>query len=275
MENSQKGFASAILIALVVILAGALGYVTLVKKSVPVEQQQTNKITQSSKPQSAVDIISGIGYFLIPKRGEQTNKEFLRTLKGEVIYQHRDNGSFNIYKISATGENNVLLYKNSTPLMQNRNAMNPRLSADGHRISFAATAGKGGRDEYWNRFSMNIDGSNLVQETNYNDESVSKGGDYPFGDLTGHPEASREKDLVVKAGSIYFDNGSGGFRLIYSHKNFNDYDNPGASEVSWSPDKNYVIFALRENGGNEIMIVSKDGTQLAKLANGWLPTWIY
>lgn len=41
MKNIQtKGFANIILIVAVVILVGALGYVTLVKKSAPVEQQQ-------------------------------------------------------------------------------------------------------------------------------------------------------------------------------------------------------------------------------------------
>lgn len=223
-------------------------------------------------------LLAAVGYFLmpiVPKMGEQTNKDFLRTLKGEVIYQHRDGGNFNIYKISATGDNNILLYKNSTPLMQNRNAMNPRLSKDGSRITFAAMAGRGGNDEYWNRFSMNIDGSNLTQETNYNYDSVSRGGDYPFGDLTGHPESSREKDIVVSAGSIYVTSGPRERRLVYSHQNYNEWGNPGASEVSWSPDKNYIIFALNENGSNEIMITSKDGTQLAKLANGWNPTWKY
>jgi hypothetical protein len=39
---NQKGFANIILIIFVVVLVGALGYVTLVKKPAPVEQPQTN-----------------------------------------------------------------------------------------------------------------------------------------------------------------------------------------------------------------------------------------
>ncbi len=39
---NQRGFANIVLIVLVVILAGALGYVTLVKKPAPTEQSQTN-----------------------------------------------------------------------------------------------------------------------------------------------------------------------------------------------------------------------------------------
>lgn len=42
MKNSQKGSANIILIALIVILAGVFGYVTLVKKSVSVDQQQSS-----------------------------------------------------------------------------------------------------------------------------------------------------------------------------------------------------------------------------------------
>lgn len=58
MKNSQtKGFASIILIALVVVLAGALGYVTLVKKSAPVEQQFTATVATSTTAQ--IDVIAG------------------------------------------------------------------------------------------------------------------------------------------------------------------------------------------------------------------------
>lgn len=49
---NQKGFANIVLIVLVVILAGALGYVTLVRKPAPVEQPQTNNLpnTQTTTP---------------------------------------------------------------------------------------------------------------------------------------------------------------------------------------------------------------------------------
>ncbi|MBI2055962.1 MAG: IPT/TIG domain-containing protein [Candidatus Sungbacteria bacterium] len=49
---NQKGFANIILIVLVVVLAGALGYVTLVKKLAPVEQPSTNNSqnTQTTTP---------------------------------------------------------------------------------------------------------------------------------------------------------------------------------------------------------------------------------
>ena len=50
--NNQKGFANIILIILVVVLAGALGYITLVKKPAPTEQPQSNNSqnTQQTPP---------------------------------------------------------------------------------------------------------------------------------------------------------------------------------------------------------------------------------
>lgn len=57
---NQKGFANIVLIILVVILAGVLGYVTLIKKPAPVEQSQTNNSqnTESTMPPPANNSIS-------------------------------------------------------------------------------------------------------------------------------------------------------------------------------------------------------------------------
>lgn len=56
MRKSQKGFANIILIAIVVLLVGALGYVTLVKKSEPIgkEQSSITENTQSVLPTTTV-----------------------------------------------------------------------------------------------------------------------------------------------------------------------------------------------------------------------------
>lgn len=58
--KNQKGFANIVLIVLVVILAGALGYVTLVKKPAPVEQSQTNNLqnTQPTTPPPTNNTVS-------------------------------------------------------------------------------------------------------------------------------------------------------------------------------------------------------------------------
>ena len=52
MNMNQKGFVNILLIVLVVVLAGVLGYVTLVKKPAPTEQPQSNNSqnTQQTPP---------------------------------------------------------------------------------------------------------------------------------------------------------------------------------------------------------------------------------
>lgn len=52
MHMNQKGFVNIVLIVLVVVLAGTLGYVTLVKKSAPTKQPQTSNSqnTQETPP---------------------------------------------------------------------------------------------------------------------------------------------------------------------------------------------------------------------------------
>lgn len=58
--NNQKGFASIVLIVFVVVLVGALGYITLVKKTALVEQPQTNNSqdTQTTTPPPTNNTVS-------------------------------------------------------------------------------------------------------------------------------------------------------------------------------------------------------------------------
>lgn len=53
--NNQKGFVNIALVVLVIVLAGALGYVTLLKKPVPVEQSQSNN-SQNTEPTTPPEI---------------------------------------------------------------------------------------------------------------------------------------------------------------------------------------------------------------------------
>ncbi len=57
---NQKGFANIVIIVLVVVLVGALGYVTFIRKPAPVEQPQTNNSqnTQPTTPPLANNIVS-------------------------------------------------------------------------------------------------------------------------------------------------------------------------------------------------------------------------
>lgn len=263
MKNTQKGFIMPVILVIIALLVIGGGVYYYSQKTKSSENGSSNMNgTLNSNQTSPLTTENSIN-------NNVSTKNFLSTLKGEVVYLHRDGGSsgdLNIYKISATGDNNVLLYKNSSPspLISNRGALKPKWSNDGSKISFASMPG-----EFWSRYSMNSDGSNVVLEENYDRSSIDKFSEFLQANL------SREKDLVVDKGSIYFIDSSGARSLVYKHQNYNDYSNPGASEASWSPDKKYVIFMLNEHGSNEIMIVSKDGTKLAKLADGRDPDWKY
>lgn len=187
-----------------------------------------------------------VGHWIFD-RGEQTNKEFLKTLKGEVVYRSPAvRGDIKHYKISATGNNKVLI-SDSEANKYNQEFMDRFLySGNGDQCNF-------GKKELLS-----------VQERSAN---------------------GRGKGLVVKGPDLYFINEKGEEKLLYKypprsfwHDNIwypveGVWHNGGAQDASWSPDKNYVIFMLNEGGSNEIMIVNKEGTQLAKLANGRAPMW--
>ncbi|GEM_PF-6587800 len=57
---SKKFFANTILIILVVILAGALGYIILVKKPAPTEQSQLNNLQNKQPPVDTAGIDCGV-----------------------------------------------------------------------------------------------------------------------------------------------------------------------------------------------------------------------
>jgi len=60
MHMNQKGFANIFLIVLVVVLVGALGYITLVKKPASIEQPQSNNLqnTQTTTPPPSNNAVS-------------------------------------------------------------------------------------------------------------------------------------------------------------------------------------------------------------------------
>lgn len=73
MKNSQKGFANIILIVAVVILAGALGYVTLVKKSNIAENAQPAKNTTIAETPTATQVTSS------EEKGRETSTKAVNT----------------------------------------------------------------------------------------------------------------------------------------------------------------------------------------------------
>jgi len=199
-------------------------------------------------------IVSGLSYLIYQLNFFKSTSSFLDELKGEIVYEHRDGNFKNIYKIDANGKNKKLLYHNSDiNEYNNQNSMFPMWSEDGSKIYFIAM-----KDGEWNKFIMDLNGNNVSILGNFNiDEIVSRD--------------SRETDISVKTGSIHISGGK-----IYSFK-FYDIDlNPGASEVSWSPDKNFVVFqSCSFIGGCKIMIANKEGTKVVKITSGSKPDWKY
>lgn len=58
--NNQKGFANIILVAVIVVLVGAVGYFVFVKKSIPTIQQTQTPTSQTPTPKIATQSISNI-----------------------------------------------------------------------------------------------------------------------------------------------------------------------------------------------------------------------
>ena len=198
----------------------------------------------------AILVIVGFGYEYIKKIN---NKKFLSQLKGEVVFVRRDNGVLNIYKINANGTGLRMLYHNEDPI--NSNSRMPKWSIDGEYIYFIAM-----RNGKWANFIMDKNG----KDVHLAEESLS------IPDLT-----LKRANLLIKKGSVYWQDQSGRLHLVYRHL-FQDYKfNPGASEASWSPDKKYIIFQVCGFlKGCRIMIADKSG-RVAELTKGQQPDWKY
>lgn len=86
--------------------------------------------------------------------GEYNNRTFLKSLRGEIVYTHRDGNDINIYKISANGKNKKFLYHHQDK--EDSNCFSPRWSANGEKIYFEVV-----RNGEWKRFEMDSDGKNV------------------------------------------------------------------------------------------------------------------
>ena len=201
-------------------------------------------------------IILLIAGFVIYKQIKKTQEQkFLSQLKGEVVFTRRNaDGAFDIWKINANGTGEVMLFHNDLNDFKT-DSRAPQWSKDGNKIYFITFNNKKEKVV----FEINEDGSNPKLAENP--------ADYKLSDTR---QWSREDDIVVKEGDIYI-NKSGQEVKIYDHKDYYNQDYaPGASEVSWSPDKKYIIF----NEGGYIMIADKNGNS-AKLTKGSQPDWKY
>ncbi len=209
-------------------------------------------------------VIAAVGDYLIKKIPAKTNPsetrqaEFRKTLKGEIVFVRRDGLYLNIYKINADGTGEKMIYHHENKL--NSNASHPEWSEDGSKIYFSAMEGVDWENIKSRKFMIDVDGSNA--------QLLPKGTEFRLGITS---QRSREKDIIVKLGSLYYINEAGKEISLYYHKNFDPDLNPGVWDASWSPDKKYIIFYLDDY----ITIISKDGAKTAKIAKGAEPDWKY
>ena len=73
--------------------------------------------------------------------------------------------------------------------------------------------------------------------------------------------ASREDDIKVESGSVFVKDNP---ISVYKHLEYDPKWKPGAREVSWSPDKKFVIFCL----GRKIMIADAAGLKITEITDG-------
>lgn len=200
--------------------------------------------------------------FVYQIKKDQTNKVFLANLKGEIVFTLRDNnGISDIYKISANGTNKKLIYHNEDKI--NSNSFLPLWSEDGTTIYF--TAMKNGE---WKKFAINAASS--VATVLENEE--------PFM-LSPIPMS---KDISIDKGNVFYTDENGKVVKVYTFINYDFKFNRGAEEVSWSPDKKYLIiqscgspYPLGLFGSCKILVANREGTRVVKITDGYQPNWKY
>jgi len=207
-------------------------------------------------------IILLAGAFTVHKINQnKKDKEFLSKLTGEVVFTRRDkSGVSNIWKINANGTGEIMLFHNDKygGPAKNFNSGSPQWSDDGTKIYFRSMD----KDNKSKIFEMDFDGKNVKVN-----EELTKSKD---ADLRWVSKRSKEKDIIVEQGNIYYLDENKNKNLIYKHKGWYSIDyHPGAEEVAWVLDKEYIIFQL--NIG-EIWFADKFGNAF-KLTKGSKPDW--
>ena len=186
----------------------------------------------------------------------KTDKKFLSQLKGEVVFTRRNAaGVSDIWKINADGTGEKILYHNDLNPFKTDSRV-PLWSNDGNKIYFISFD----KDKKEVILEMDTDGKNV---------GIAKNPDRMPEDIS---RWSRVDDVIVRDGDMYIKKEEQEFR-IFKHSGYYNQDynlGSGAREVSWSPDKEYIIFEVE----GFVTIIDKSG-RITKLAKGSMPDWKY
>ncbi|HEX7456234.1 MAG TPA: hypothetical protein VF303_02090, partial [Candidatus Nanoarchaeia archaeon] len=93
----------------------------------------------------------------------------------------------------------------------------------------------------------------------------------------------RSNDLIGDGGSLSYKDESGKEVQVYSVKFYDSKFNRGPEEVSWSPDKKFLIFQSCGSpfpfglfsGGCKILVANREGTRVVEITKGYEPDWKY
>ena len=206
----------------------------------------------------AILVILAFGYVLKTEIKQYQDKTFLSKLQGEVVFAKRgENNKVGIWKINIDGTNKTKLYEHPYS-----GCFHPQWNIGGKRIFFIAFDKDGEKQIY------------TIDENGKNFKKAEEIGGYYKNDTTSHLTWDRA-ELMVEKGDIYYikrNKAEKELIKIYNHKGWYNIDyQPGAAEVSWNPDKKYVIF--EENFGF-IKIADLNGNW-ANLTQGQEPDWKY
>jgi len=183
----------------------------------------------------------------------KTDKEFLSQLKGEIVFTRRnDEGISDIWKVSANGTEEMLLYHNdSNPFKTD--SRNPLWSANKEKIYFISFD----KNKEKQIYEMDTDGKNVRLAENPDripSEVIQRSGEAGIKEIKG--------DLFIVE--------NGQEKLIYDAK-YDGKFNTGVSHASWNPDKKYLIFI---DNRYTILIANTKG-RITKLADGEAFDWKY
>jgi len=206
----------------------------------------------------AIAIISCSVFAVLKYEQNKKDREFLGRLKGEVVFTRRDkDGVSNVWKINANGTGEKMLFHNDYGVSY-AGASFPQWSDEGEKIYFLTLDEN--RDGHIFEINSNGDDVKINLEL-ANDKLNERWSD----------NKSRADDIIHRQGDLYIIDENGVEIKIYNHIGYYNQDYfPGASEASWSPDKEYIIF----NGSRGIMIADKHG-RTAKLTDGSDADWKY